>query len=401
MNALDYIKERGDLSFKADPFNEVDNLVFSQLIYANFDRILKKDDRLSIQQLGELYLKETEKNLKLSQIFGMDGLRVLKTMMNTVRYKDCMLYNYESLLHADTAEQFAACMIDLPDRTTVICFKGTDESLIGWKEDCYLSYKKIASQDDAVLYLNQHCSIFRKYRIIGHSKGGNLAIYAALHCKPLLRNRIIQVISNDGPGLRPGSYDEKEYEKIKDRYELIVPEKDGVGTIFEMAPKRTIAKVLTRNIVEAHSILSWQVRANRIERANADSFQTDKTRIALLRFLNDSTDEQKEIFTEELFKAMKEAGIESVTQLASGGLPVFLKVIKELAEMDSVARGIAIDLAKTFSISVSSGLRLTKKVHESAGNIKAKAKHVEMSLASKLIEDYLNEMKENEKKKEK
>ncbi len=396
MNALDYIKTRGDLSFKVDPFNEADNLVFSQLIYANFDNVLKKEDKVTIQKLGELYLEDAEKHLKLSKLFGRNGMIVLEAIKDTPRYKDCVVYNYESLLHADTAEQFAAFMVDLPDRTTVICFKGTDESLIGWKEDCYLAYKKIASQDDALAYVNRHFNLFRKYRIIGHSKGGNLAIYAAMHCNPLIRSRIIQIISNDGPGLRPGSYDEKEFDRIKDRYQLIVPEKDGVGTIFEMGQNRTIAKVMTKNIVEAHNMLKWQIKANRIDRADSDSFQTDKTRIALLKFLNDSNDEQKEIFTEELFKAFREAGIDSVDDLASGGMRVLLKVIKELSEMDSVARSIAIDLAKTFSISVSSGLGLTKKVSEKASSIKAKAKHAEVSFASRLIEDYINEMKEKE-----
>ena len=399
MNALDYVKQRGDLSFKVDPFNEADNLIFSQLIYANFDNVLKKDDRVTIQKLGELYFKEEEKRPELSRFFGKDGAKVLNAIKDTPRYKDCVVYNYESLLHADTAEQFNAFMIDLPDHTTVICFKGTDDNLIGWKEDCYLAYKKIASQDDALAYVSKHFNLFRKYRIIGHSKGGNLAIYAAMHCNPLVRSRIIQIISNDGPGLRPGSYDENEFNKIKNRYQLIVPEKDGVGTIFEMAQDRTIAKVTTKNIVEAHGMLTWQIKANHIDQADAESFQTDKTRIALLKFLNDSSDEQKEIFTEELFKAFKEAGIDSVTQLASGGMSVLLKVIKELSEMDSVARSIALDLAKTFSISVSSGLDITKRVSQRAESIKARAKHAEISFASRLIEDYLNELKEKEEDK--
>ncbi|MBQ6217944.1 MAG: DUF2974 domain-containing protein [Erysipelotrichaceae bacterium] len=396
MNALDYIRLRGDLSFRSDPFNEADNLVFSQLIYANFDNVLKKDDKVTIQQLAERYFEDMKDPANLSKHHNKDAVQILQAMKDVPRYRDCIIYNYESLLHAGTAEQFAAFMVDLPDRTTVVCFKGTDDSLIGWKEDCYLAYKKIASQDDALSYVNRHFNLFRKYRIIGHSKGGNLALYAAVHCKPLIRSRIIQIISNDGPGLRPGSYDENEFNKVKDRYQLIVPEKDGVGTIFEMSPARTIAKVTTRNIVEAHGMMTWQIKVNRIDRADSDSFQTDKTRIALLKFLNDSSDEQKEIFTEELFKAFHEAGIESVSQLATGGMSVLLKVIKELSEMDSVARSIAIDLAKTFSISVSSGLNLTQKVSQKAESIKARAKHAEISFASRLIEDYINELKEKE-----
>ena len=356
MNILDYIRVRGDLSFKSDPFNDVDNLVFSQMIYAGFDKILKNDEKIRIEELGERFFDDKQSDRKNTTYANRDGILVLKEMYKSPRYKDLPVYNYISKLHTDTAEQFAAMMVDLPDRTTVVCFKGTDEHMIGWKEDLYLSYKEIAGQNDAVDYVNKHCSILRKYRIIGHSKGGNLAAYAALRCNPLLRMRIEQIISNDGPGLRPGSYDKKEFDKIKDRYRLIAPEKDAIGTIYEIAPKKTIARISTKNIVEAHNILTWQIEANRIAKADMDSYQTDRTRQALVQFLKDTTPEQREIFVEELFKAFDDAKITTVTQLASGGLPILFRVIKELSEMDTIAKNIAVRFSKVLGVSMTSDL---------------------------------------------
>ncbi len=356
MNILDYIRVRGDLSFKSDPFNDVDNLVFSQMIYAGFDKILKNDEKIRIEELGERFFDDKQSDRKNITYSNRDGILVLKEMYKSPRYKDLPVYNYISILHTDTAEQFAAMMVDLPDRTTVVCFKGTDEHMIGWKEDLYLSYKEIAGQNDAVDYVNKHCSILRKYRIIGHSKGGNLAAYAALRCNPLLRMRIEQIISNDGPGLRPGSYDKKEFDKIKDRYRLIAPEKDAIGTIYEIAPKKTIARISTKNIVEAHNILTWQIEANRIAKADMDSYQTDRTRQALVQFLKDTTPEQREIFVEELFKAFDDAKITTVTQLASGGLPILFRVIKELSEMDTIAKNIAVRFSKVLGVSMTSDL---------------------------------------------
>ncbi len=356
MNILDYIRVRGDLSFKSDPFNDVDNLVFSQMIYAGFDKILKNDEKIRIEELGERFFDDKHSDRKDITYSNRDGILVLKEMYKSPRYKDLPVYNYVSKLHTDTAEQFAAMMVDLPDRTTVVCFKGTDEHMIGWKEDLYLSYKEIAGQNDAVDYVNKHCSILRKYRIIGHSKGGNLAAYAALRCNPLLRMRIEQIISNDGPGLRPGSYDKKEFDKIKDRYRLIAPEKDAIGTIYEIAPKKTIARISTKNIVEAHNILTWQIEANRIAKADMDSYQTDRTRQALVQFLKDTTPEQREIFVEELFKAFDDAKITTVTQLASGGLPILFRVIKELSEMDTIAKNIAVRFSKVLGVSMTSDL---------------------------------------------
>ena len=401
MNIVDYIKWRGDLSFKVDPFNEVDNLVFSQMIYADFDDLLKREDRMTISELGKRFFEKYPDSLGNTRLFAKDGITILNEIMDTKRYADCVIYNFESLLHLDTTEQFCACMIDLPDRTTVVCFKGTDEHLIGWKEDLYLSYKDIAGQQDALIYVNRYCSIFRKYRLIGHSKGGFLAIYAAMHCKPLIRNRIIQIISNDGPGLRPGTYSKEEFDKIKDRYMLIVPEKDSIGTIYEMATRKLVARITTKNIVEAHNILTWQVTDNRIMNADAESYQTDKTRLALLQFLRETTPEQREIFVEEFFKAFSDAGITTVSQLAQGGMPVILRVLREMSEIDGVARSIAIKALKTLSISISSGIELQKRVADKKESLLSKAKNFEARLAEKRIEEYMHEFGRRDKPEEK
>ena len=356
MNILDYIRERGDLSFKADPFNEVDNLVFAQMIYAGFEKYLGDGQRMTIGELGKAYFDDFGEDRDISRIFNKDGVMTLKEAYKSPRYKDLPVYNFVSRLDKETTEQFTAVMVDLPDRTTVVCFKGTDEHMIGWKEDCFLSYKDIVGQTYAVNYINQHCSIFRQYRILGHSKGGNLALYSALRCNPLLRMRIKDIYSDDGPGLRPGSFKEKEFDRIKDRYHLIVPEKDGVGTIYEMAKRKTIARIDTRNIIEAHSMMRWQIKANHIQHADGDSYQTDRTRQALVQFLKDTTPKEREIFTEEVFKAFDDAKITTVSELAHGGLPIILKVAKELSEMDTVAKSTAMKLTKAFSTSITSDL---------------------------------------------
>ncbi len=400
MNILDYIRWRGDLTFKSDPFNDVDNLVFSQMIYADFDQVLKnKDSRMTIKEIADRLFALHDGDIEKSKQFGKDGMLVLREMSHVQRYENCVVYNYESILHADTTEQFTACMIDLPDHTTVVCFKGTDEHMIGWKEDCYLSYRDIASQEDALIYVNRYCKLYKTYRIIGHSKGGNLAIYAAVHCKPWIRWRIKEILSNDGPGLRPGSYDPKIFEKIKDRYTLIVPEKDAVGTIYELAPKKIIARVSTKNIVEAHGILTWQVSEGQIVKADNDSYQTDKTRLALLEFLKSSTEEERKSFIEEVFKAFDEAGITTVTQLAHGGFPVLLRAIKELSEIDSASKRVALKLAKVFSISVSSGLAFHKTVSEQASWLKGKARSLEGKIGI-LNKEKEQENTEEEKEKE-
>ena len=170
---------------------------------------------------------------------------------------------------------------------------------------------------------------------------------------------------------------EKEFDKIKGRYHLIVPERDGIGTIYEMAPRKTIARISTRNIIEAHSMMTWQINQNHVAKADMDSYMTDRTRQAFMELLENTTPEQREIFVEEIFKAFDDANITTVTQMAEGGVPIIIKVIKELAEMDPVAKSMAIKLSKVYGTSVTSDLhKMVNDKKEALKNITSRNRNV-------------------------
>lgn len=357
MNILDYLKWRGDLSFKVDPFNEIDNAILCSLSYVNFDSILNATDRLSIKDLADLYLKNNEINDNLKSITMLQiGPVVLRMMSMTDRFKDCYVYNYVSILHEHTTEQFSALMVDLPDNTTAIVFRGTDDSIIGWKEDFMLSYTDIVSQADALEYVNKNCKIFNKYRLLGHSKGGNLAIYAAVHCSDSIRNRIIQVISNDGPGLRPDSYPKENYEKLKDKYYLLVPEKDVVGVIYEMANNKKVVNCSSNSIINCHFLMSWNVDVNRFEQADSIKYETDLSRKVLLQILEQTKPEERKVFVDELFEILEESNITSLSQISSEGLSLLLKTIRTLSQMDEIAKKTASTIFNILTNNLSSDL---------------------------------------------
>jgi len=147
---LDYCKWRGDLSFSQDPFNEVDNLLFSQISYIEYSELVPSEKSLTIKEASDLFFsKHTIEEVKQEKTFYGRSPLVLKAMAETRRFSDCRIYNFISILHKKSSEQFAAIMIDLPDKSTVISFRGTDNTMIGWKEDLMLSYKDIVSQEDA------------------------------------------------------------------------------------------------------------------------------------------------------------------------------------------------------------------------------------------------------------
>lgn len=358
MNIFDYLKWRGDLSFIVDPFNDVDNLVLSFLSYVDFQGILDNDKTMTIKELSDAYFKiHCHDDTKTTFSTTFNSPLVLKQMAETERFSDCKAYNYEYILHEETVEQFGAIMIDLPDGSTVISFRGTDDSIIGWKEDLMLSYGDIRSQFDALNYVNKNCRIFNKYRIIGHSKGGYLAIYTALNCYEPIRNNIIQIISNDGPGLRPESYSKENYEKIKDKYLLIVPEKDGVGTIYEMAENKKIVSCSSNNIISCHFITTWNVEGNKLVLASNHAYETDLTRKVILQFLKETDKKEREVFVEQLFIVLKQSNIESVVQFSKEGLPLVLNTIKNLLNLDDSAKKTGLKMVKALKDNLSKDLQ--------------------------------------------
>ena len=336
MNMLDYLQSRGNISFKKEPFNDVDNLILSHFAYIPFSEYLPEQKKVTLADLFTFYATVNP----LSKIDGRQLLdyRFLGMLSQSERFKDCVVHHYISILHEENAEQFAAMMIDLPDQTTVIAFRGTDDSLVGWKEDLMLSYRDIYSQDDAVTYMRKYCSTFKKYRIIGHSKGGYLAIYAAVNCGAMLQRNIINVISNDGPGLREGSYDPKKFRKIADRYRLIVPERDIIGNIYQMAEDVFTVDTSSSNIIANHNMFTWNVEGNLLVPGTSASYETELTRKVITRFLEQTNEIQREFFVDELFEKLTLANITTFRQFAEKGIVLIIGTLRKLMTMDPMAK---------------------------------------------------------------
>ena len=377
MNMIDYCTWRGDITFKSDPFNEVDNLLLSQITYIAFDDFFAYTDKKTIKELSKACQDNIDTFRNASKLVN-ESIKVLEAMANTKRFKDCVVHHYCSKLYKDSTEQLAVMMIDLPDNTTVVSFRGTDDTLIGWKEDLMLSYKSVNAQRDAVKYVEENCNhLFKKYRFIGHSKGGNLAIYAATNCNKKLQKKIIQIISNDGPGLMRGSYLLENYNAIKDRYKLIASEKYGVGTIYEMAKNKTLAKTSTNNFASAHNMLTWAIEGNHLIRAAKESNETELTRKIILQFLEDTDETEREILVEEIFKCLEQHDIHTTTQLFEGGIPLFVKILKSLSEMDSVAKKAAGKMLKTIYDNI--GSDIYKNIYKGRQNKKKDNDNIDTS----------------------
>ncbi|MDO4198761.1 MAG: DUF2974 domain-containing protein [Erysipelotrichaceae bacterium] len=339
MNMNDYIKWRGDLSFLNSPFNAIDGLIMAYLSYIDFDKCLS-DKGSTVKEAADKYFEIHGLDILESPIeFVRSSSTCLKEMAESERFKDCLIYNYVNIFHTDIAEQFSAICVDVPYSPTVIAFRGTDDTIIGWKEDLILSYGDIASQDDAIAYLEENVKWFKKYRVVGHSKGGFLAQYSVAYAKPEISKRVVQYISYDGPGLPNKAFRELD-EDIRHKFLKVVPHSDIVGTIYPNECKQIIVKS-SAAAMAAHSGFTWEVEGTRFITVEEPSIESRLITEAFDSFINDTTVEQRELFVDQFFAKIDEANVTTVSEFINGGLHVFYKVLKSVMEMEEGSKEVA------------------------------------------------------------
>ena len=266
-NIEDYLLWRGDLSFAADPFNEVDNLVLSQLSYVDFDGIVsdKGDEFISIGEVYERYWQmHTPEEVRARTSFVKLAPFLLEKVAKTARFGDMKLTGYVNNVSDTMEAQMSAVQFWLSNGTVFVAFRGTDETLVGWKEDFNLCYmEETEGQSLAVDYLRRHFgNTHLRLLVGGHSKGGNFAIFASAFSGQEIRDQIEIVYTNDGPGFRDNVTECEEYKDIMSRTVGIVPEDSIIGMLLESEHENLVVKSSNIGIMQ-HDAMSWQVRSNR------------------------------------------------------------------------------------------------------------------------------------------
>ncbi|MBQ5431489.1 MAG: DUF2974 domain-containing protein [Lachnospiraceae bacterium] len=312
-NLSDYLDWRSDITMEQDPFNEVDNLILSYLAYTDFTDLVPTgtlSEAVSITEVTKQYFQRySEEEILSSPEFTKTAVYLLKKMVHTKRFGRVKLAAYRQTTEVDSVAQFAALTFLLPDRTCFAAFRGTDTSIVGWKEDFnFFLEKETQGQIYARDYLNEvFAHKIRKLRVGGHSKGGNLAVYASAFCKPSIQKRILAVYSNDGPGFRKNVLESEEYQNIRSRIYSYIPEESVVGILLEQRNKKKLIKTSAAGIM-AHSPETWEVWKNRFvagEKRSKSSLIVDKT---IRRLLYDLDDDRRKIFIDAFFGVVESTG---------------------------------------------------------------------------------------------
>lgn len=345
-NIMDYISWRGDLSFEQSQFNEVDNLILACFSYVNLDGIsaVTKQKGIGLKKLTKEFMKlHTMKELEADKSFTRLAPFMMMEMAKSVRFGKCVVRNYVNDIVTEAEQQFAAMEIVLEDGTSYVSFRGTDDTIIGWKEDFNLSTGVVPAQKRAIEYLqkiSEHTD--GMLRVGGHSKGGNLAIYGSVMCKSA-HEKILEIYSNDGPGFSREFQELPEMKEMMPKVIRIIPEYSIIGTLLEHEKEPVIVASSSKGLLQ-HDGFSWEVQGPALVRRDS----LNKTALRFIEILHKWIDgmdtEQKRLLIEDLFATLQASGYENLSEVQSGGLKSLAAMVKRVEKFAPESRGMMMEL---------------------------------------------------------
>lgn len=316
-NMMDYLDWRGDLSIEASGFNEVDNLLLSQLVYVDFEGIVPgkdSEEAISLKEASGRFFAAHEEDELLQRVsMTKTAPFVMRRMAESRRFEGAVLSNYVNEISDVEQSQFSVICVALEDGSIYVAFSGTDQTIVGWRENFNMSFlSETPGQLKAVAYLNHVIKPEHKaVRIGGHSKGGNLSVYAAVKCRPDIKEKIICVFSNDGPGFSRDMIESAEYRRMSPKIKTILPESSIVGMLLEHEENYEVVRS-SQSGIQQHDAMSWEVLGPSFihaEHVAAESILLDET---LKAWICKLTEGEREQIVESIFLLLEEAGIRTV-----------------------------------------------------------------------------------------
>ncbi len=294
---LDYLEYHGPVSFFEEPLNEVDSLILCQLAYLKFDGLVPGvRENKPFVTLQELYAHKEYEKLFKNTWFEKNNKKLFESMMTSRRFQHLKMNCYINIIETGWETQFSAITFLLEDGSIYVAYRGTDESIVGWKEDLNMAFQvPIPAQEYSLKYLNMVLGkLHQPFYIGGHSKGGNLAVYAAMNASKTVQERIIKVYNMDGPSFRQEMLEKYGYAAIADKTVKILPHSSLVGMIFEQSADYRVVKSKALGLLQ-HDPFSWVVKYGRF----ADVGEVFEGQ----RFMNDTLNEWILSLNEEQLKA--------------------------------------------------------------------------------------------------
>lgn len=345
---MDYIAMRGDITFYERDFNEIDNLIFSELAYFEFSDVMGNDDSITISDAYSRYhLSKIEHDYTAN-----DPVPLLKACSKSSRFSNVTVTKFIDITDAKQEIQFSATTFIYSKDSIYVAFRGTDSNIVGWREDFNLSFlNESPAQAEAVKYLQD---IFKSFssniKVGGHSKGGNLAIYSSAFCDSKYQRRIDTIYSNDGPGFNEYISANPKYTSILPKVSLAIPEASIIGIFFSNKDEKKIVKSNASTGSHQHNPYTWGVTFDSFELADKQASSSVILDSTIERWLGSLTDEQKRTFVTALFDSIDAAGATTLAQLNDQKWLSYNAIMKALKEMDTESKDIFLESIKKLAL---------------------------------------------------
>ena len=344
---LDYIRWRGDLSFKKVPFCELDALVLSLLSYMELDGIAdgeKPSRAKTFSEVTALYFEKYGDKVPPRGLLMPDEFpEFFRLAAGSERYGNMRIFAYKSVYSEESETQFAAVSMILPDGSMFISYRGTDDTLAGWKENFNQSHiEVIGAQYHALEYFTSVSRTYRgKIRIGGHSKGGNLSMYAAINAPWRVARRIEKVYNFDGPGFASSPSGMAGYAGVKDRIITVLPEFSVVGLLLENGKIDQVVKSNAHNLWQ-HDPFSWEVEPYGFALANRLSEECLHVERTVKHWLSGLDGGERKGFFDAIFKVLSSNGAKTLSDISDNKM----EFVRSLAKVEPSVRNVIISTGK-------------------------------------------------------
>lgn len=333
---IDYLEKVENLTFDQEPLNILDKVCINEIGYLTYEKWLTASDLKKPINLHD-FAEGKELNPDYSFMVTKERVELAEAIVRSRRFAGLHLSNYRSVLDKEVEKQFAAMIFSLPELDYYqLVFRGTDDSVIGWKEDFQLTYsREIPAHRSAMTFLEEHLlNLSGHITVSGHSKGGNLALYSAVQSSTSLREKIAELLLLDSPGLMKSLLEKPSYQELKARMTVIRPQDSVVGVMLYW--DRPAQLVAAEGIGFAqHNALSWEVdlAANDFAYEDQPTELSQRLEETFQEWIETLPKQQLKQVCDLVFDTILDSGIESLDDIGIQALPQIGQMLQEFGNL--------------------------------------------------------------------
>jgi hypothetical protein len=342
-NIIDYIGWRGDIPLSFCPFNDIDALILCQISYLDMGNLLGGGFKefVTLSELAERFhaSEDFTRRSDTGAMINKLSVQLLIDAGRSERFGRMKVCGYRSKLDLQKEEQFSAMTFLTGDKYAFTAFRGTDDTIVGWKEDFNMGVlPTVPAQTDAVEYLTEAVNaVHRLFRVGGHSKGGNLAVYAGAMINPKLKKRIVQIYNNDGPGFRDETIALPEFQSVIPKLHSFYPQFSIVGMLFSHAGAYTVIESEQTGIMQ-HDPFSWHLTRSGFVSLPGFDEGSERFHRTFNTWFMALESKNRAKFVETLFSVLQATDARTNSELESNWLLSSAKIISALTKLDSESR---------------------------------------------------------------